>query len=71
MKKSIIILLIGMMTINLTSSQNVVEQSKTELRLVDGQYIRFLNGEKFNGRTFYNYGNKKLWTFSKTPAILK
>lgn len=61
MKKSIIISLFCLMTINLINSQNVVDISETISKEVDGQFILFSKyGEKFTGIVLSNWSNKEL-----------
>ena len=60
MKHSILIILLGLLTINPLSSQNEVLFSKVETKEINGQFIYLLNGEKLDGIIYHNHPNNKL-----------
>jgi antitoxin component YwqK of YwqJK toxin-antitoxin module len=60
MKNSILFILIGLLTINLLSSQNEVLFSKVTTKEINGQLIYLLNGEKLDGIIYHNHPNNKL-----------
>lgn len=59
MKNSILIILAGLLTTNILSSQNEITLSKLEQKEINGITTYLLNGKKFDGIIYENYSDNK------------